>query len=93
MATAFDRASVTPNSSDVAAVPMAPLCPMASAASAIQPRPLTMSLENQDTYPMDMKAPPSPLMTPLMTRAMACVLTTLIPTESAASFFSPTALM
>ena len=90
-AAAFDTASATPNRKEAAAEPSAVCRPIASAARAIHPRLLSISLENQDTYPMDMNAPPNPHITPLNSSATACIFVVLIPTDSAAAFFSPTA--
>ena len=55
--------------------------PIASAASAINPLPAVIFLENQVTYPIDINAPAIPPSTPLIPSAIYLVLIKLTPTE------------
>ena len=50
----------------------------------IKPRPASISLANQDTYPMDIKAPAHPQNTPEIRKEIVWILLTEIPTDSAA---------
>ena len=52
-----------------------------------------MPAENNVTYPIDKNAPPSAAKAPLIVKAIYLTLLTLIPTDSAASGLSPTALI
>ena len=84
-------ASAVPNTMEAISVPPALALPRYWAATAVNPRPAVISLENQDTYPMERYIPPRDARNPHMSSAVTWVLMMFMPTLSAAFGFSPTA--
>ena len=89
-ANTFDNASAKPKNNAAHIVGTGDSRPIAAAASAINPRPATIPLVKVLIYAIDKNTPPNDAKNPLNINAVTFVFRIGIPTDSAASGFSPT---
>ena len=92
-ANTFDKASAKPKNKAANIVGTGANRPIAAAANAIKPRPATMPFVKVLMYAIERNTPPNDAKNPLISNAITLVLRMGIPTDSAASGFSPTQRM